>query len=497
VAGAATPDLAALRELAASSADTERRSTDRRADFIAAARRAAYAAVAEAGAAEDAMPEPKQEGAFARIGQAIRNRRKPLLLAAAAIVIAIGAIHLFGGRSGDGANLARLILPTPPAVAAGDEAAGARAAPAKPALAAANPIPALDQAALVAPPADARTAMALAAESVGGRFGDAFAAAASAVPSKAAGASAADAGPASPTLLATAAEAPDAAATSTPPPIGSDKLRAAAAASDPAALFEVGTRFAEGRGVAQSLASAAEWYERAAKAGLAVAQYRLGSLYERGQGVGKDLGKAVEWYQRAADQGNVGAMHNLAVLMSEGVDGAPDHEKALEWFLAAGSYGLKDSQYNLGVIYARGLGPGQDLVESYKWFAVAAAQGDTDAAGRRDEVAALLDADQLAKARALVQAWRAKPPLPEANSVKVPDGGWDGVSDAIGEADRMALVKKIQTLLVENGYDPGPADGIEGPKTKEAVRAFQRSIGSAATGEIDTGLVTALADRST
>lgn len=497
-AGAAKPDLAALRELAASSAESEqRRSTDRRADFIAAARRAAYAAVAEAGTAEDAMPEPKQEGAFARIGQAIRNRRKPLLLAAAAIVIAIGAIQLFGSRSGDSANLAKVMLPSPPAMTAADAAVNPRPDPAKVAAAVTAPVSALDQAALVAPPADARTAMALATDAVGGRFGDAFAAAAPAPASAAPASTASVAGQASPSLVAAASEADGTSDASAVQSIGSDKLRAAAAASDPAALFEVGTRYAEGRGVIQSLATAAEWYERAAGAGLAVAQYRLGSLYERGQGVGKDLAKAVEWYQRAADQGNIGAMHNLAVLMSEGVDGPPDHQKALEWFLAAGSYGVKDSQYNLGVIYARGLGPQQDLVESYKWFAVAAAQGDTDAAGRRDEVAAMLDADQLAKARALVQAWRAKPPLPEANSVKVPEGGWDGVTDAIGEADRMALVKKIQTLLVENGYDPGPPDGIEGPKTREAVRAFQRSIGTAATGEIDTGLVTALADRST
>ena len=69
----------------------------RRADFIAAARRAAQAAVAEA-AANPTPAEPPEHtdrgetrsGAFARIGQAIRSRRKPLLLAAAAIVLAIG-----------------------------------------------------------------------------------------------------------------------------------------------------------------------------------------------------------------------------------------------------------------------------------------------------------------------------------------------------------------------------------------------------------------------
>ena len=205
----------------------------------------------------------------------------------------------------------------------------------------------------------------------------------------------------------------------------------------------------------------------------------------------KDLNAAANWYQRAADQGNVGAMHNLAVLMSEGVDGRPNPPKALQWFLAAANYGVKDSQYNLGVIYARGLGTPADLSEAYKWFAVAAAQGDGDAAKRRDEVAGMLTPDQLAKARAAVTAYRAKPALPEANAVAEPTGGWDGTG-GITEADQRALVAKIQGLLAEHGYDPGPADGVAGPKTKEAVRAFQRTLGVTETGLIDKTLFAAL-----
>jgi localization factor PodJL len=211
--------------------------------------------------------------------------------------------------------------------------------------------------------------------------------------------------------------------------------------------------------------------------------------------VKKDLSAAVTWYQRAADQGNVGAMHNLAVLMSEGVDGTPDYGKALQWFLGAGDYGVKDSQYNLGVIYARGIGTTRDLVESYKWFALAAAQGDSDAAARRDEVAGMLKPDQLTKARAVAQAWKAKTPIAEANGVSPPAGGWDegNASAGVTEADRKSLVKKIQELLAGRGYDPGPADGVEGRKTREAVKAFQQTIGVADTGKIDKGLVTALA----
>jgi localization factor PodJL len=277
--------------------------------------------------------------------------------------------------------------------------------------------------------------------------------------------------------------------------VGSDRLREAAAAGDPAAAFEVATRYAEGRGVAANLATAAEWYARAAEGGIAVAQYRLGSLYERGQGVKKDLVAAVKWYQRAADQGNVGAMHNLAVLMSEGVDEDPDPAKALQWFLAAANYGVKDSEYNLGVIYARGIGTQRDMSESYKWFAIAAAQGDKDAAGRRDEVAGTLTPDQLAKARAAVSAWKAKPPLAEANVVSAPAGGWDGDDESVTAADQQALVKKIQALLTEQGYDVGTPDGVAGPRTRDAVKAYQRSIGAAETGQIDQKLVASLSDR--
>ena len=284
------------------------------------------------------------------------------------------------------------------------------------------------------------------------------------------------------------------AATGLDPNLGSEKLLAAANSGDPGAAFEIATRYAEGTRVSADLAKAAVWYAKAADGGIAVAQYRLASLYERGQGVTKDLTSAVNWYQRAADQGNINAMHNLAVLLSEGVDGVPDHDKALQWFIAAGNYGVRDSQYNLGVIYARGLGTAQNLGESYTWFAIAAAQGDTDASARRDEVAKAMSADDLAKARAAVAAWHAKAPLVEANAVSVSGGTWDDPTPSIGIADRQALVAKIQTLLADAGYDPGPADGVVGRKTVDAVRAYQQKAGVPVTGQIDKTLVASLSD---
>lgn len=194
-----------------------------------------------------------------------------------------------------------------------------------------------------------------------------------------------------------------------PAMIGPLSLRHAAAKGDAAAQFEVASRFAEGKGVAQDFAQAATWYQRAATHGLATAQYRLGALYERGLGVAADPARARVWYGRAAEQGSVRAMHNLAVLSAGNSSGSADYPLAVQWFTEAASQGLADSQYNLGILYESGLGVPTSNVEAYKWYALAARSGDKDAARRRDAVRGKLDSAGIRAADALVVSWRAKP----------------------------------------------------------------------------------------
>ena len=40
----------------------------------------------------------------------------------------------------------------------------------------------------------------------------------------------------------------------------------------------------------------------------------------------------------------------------------------------------------------------------------------------------------------------------------------------------------VQFALSKIGYDPGPVDGIDGPSTKAAVKAFQEATGIRADG---------------
>ncbi|GGB48675.1 peptidoglycan-binding protein [Roseibium aquae] len=287
-----------------------------------------------------------------------------------------------------------------------------------------------------------------------------------------------------------------------PEGVGPIALRSAAASGDERAAFLVGVKFTEGDGVPADLAEAAKWYQIAADKGLAPAQYRLASLYEKGRGVELDLDKARAWYEKAADAGNAKAMHNLAVLYAEGAGGAPDFEKAADWFERAAEYGVKDSLFNLGILYARGLGVEKDLIQSYKWFAIAAREGDQDAAKKRDDVANTMDETALNQARLAVETFTLKTPAPAANKVATePD--WASSGGAAGATpvnldnvvDYEAMVRTAQTKLNALGFDTGTPDGQIGPRTRSAVQAFQRSVGLPETGEIDAALMEELASQ--
>jgi putative peptidoglycan binding protein len=54
-----------------------------------------------------------------------------------------------------------------------------------------------------------------------------------------------------------------------------------------------------------------------------------------------------------------------------------------------------------------------------------------------------------------------------------------------GRMEGQANVKQVQEALKEKGFDPGPADGVMGQKTRDALRQFQQSKNLKATGRLD------------
>lgn len=478
--GSGAPDLNAIMKRVRDERGQPARdggSDTAKADFIAAARRAAQAAAAEAEVMKRRPAKPEKKGGL-KLGELLSGKRKPVLMGVAAVLLALAALQ--AGRS---------FLSTPAEVAEAPAPVVAEIAPAaeEPGFVEVTesdtPAPAVRQVDGVAPvSAGAMTTDDGEGGSTDWLENEDVVSSVTLDEPEVAGSE----------LAEEVVPEPDGdALASIPVEAGPVALREAAAAGDPKALFEIGNRYAEGRGVAEDMAKAAEWYERAAAQGLAPAEYRIGNLYEKGVGVARDIAQAKTWYQLAAGQGNASAMHNLAVLFAMGADGTTDNESAARWFAQAAEVGIVDSQFNLGILAAKGVGTPQDLEAAYKWFALVAKAGDRDAADKRDEVAKALRPEQLDRARAAAELWRAKPLDPETNDVVVPES-WSESSDTTASVDMGQAVRNIQRILNRNGYDAGTEDGLMGKRTRDAIAKFQSDNGMDPTGDVDEPLVRAL-----
>ena len=187
------------------------------------------------------------------------------------------------------------------------------------------------------------------------------------------------------------------------------------------------------------------------------------------------------------------AKGNLAALYASGGLGQQQFDAAAEWFEQAANRGMTDSQFNLGMLYARGLGVKQDMAASYKWFSLAARRGDKDAATARDDVARSLGADDVARISTEIDAFA--PAAIDVPANYAPLGTWSASFDPGQPITKLEVVKGVQTLLGQLGYDVGTPDGVAGPKTAEAIRQFERAAGMSESGAINPRLLAVLASQ--
>lgn len=257
------------------------------------------------------------------------------------------------------------------------------------------------------------------------------------------------------------------------------------------AQTSLGAMYVRGQGVPQNDAEAVRWFRMAADQGEALAQLGLGTMYSRGLGVPQDYAEAVRWYRLAANQGEASAQYNLGVAYRRGRGVVQDDAEAARWFRMAAEQGNADGQFNLGVAYGLGQGVTQDDVQAYMWLNLAAARSDGEgrklAAEARDQVAARLTPVQRARGQELARNWR-----PESQS-----GSGVG-SPPLGPGDEqvaaIVVLEGVQANLAALGYDPGPADGVMGRRTRAAIRAFQADVGLPVDGQVSDQLIAALSD---
>jgi TPR repeat protein len=144
------------------------------------------------------------------------------------------------------------------------------------------------------------------------------------------------------------------------------------------AQFEIGQRFARGKGVPRSDTEAAKWFYMAANKGLSEAQITLGLAFGKGLGVPADPTEAARWFRKAAEQGD------------------------------------QHGQYQIGVVLRDGRGVPRDQVEAHMWFNLAAAQGHSGAKQNMEMLAEFMPRIAVMRAeRMAVNRWRASQPTKE------------------------------------------------------------------------------------
>lgn len=257
-------------------------------------------------------------------------------------------------------------------------------------------------------------------------------------------------------------------------------LDAAVAANDPIAQLQKGlTLLQNGNEV-----EAAKYIRLSANQGQPAAQYYLGTLYENGQGVPQDAAQGRKLTELAARAGHRIAMYDLAIYYIEGKGGVTaDLSIAAQWFRKAAEFGMTDAQYNLAVLYERGTGVKADPVEAYNWYSIAGAQGDQDAASRAAQMRAELPPIALKRADSKIAAF-APSDFNEMTNGIFRDLPWNAKPNRQSQD-----VAQVQSLLLGMGFDAGIADGAMGPKTREAIKAFERANKLPETGQVNGALL--------
>ncbi len=73
----------------------------------------------------------------------------------------------------------------------------------------------------------------------------------------------------------------------------------------------------------------------------------------------------------------------------------------------------------------------------------------------------------------------------------------ESVKDKLAAKTGRADVRSYQQALKDKGYDPGPIDGIHGPRTSAAVREYQKKEGMTVTGRLDDDAIGRLSGTGT
>lgn len=251
-------------------------------------------------------------------------------------------------------------------------------------------------------------------------------------------------------------------------------------------------------GVKQDYRKAAQWFEEAAHNGVANAQYNLGVMFHQGIGLEKDTETAFRWYHAAAEQGHAEAQYNLGIAYIEGIGVPYDALRAAGYFERAARAGVMEAAYNLGLIYENGLLGDTMPDKALVWYKTASDQGSPEAKAALEMLAknlgvSLDDVNRIVDNMKVIEEGRVESQEPvTTSSVAAPETvSVDSIDSYMPPMDDTTfLIAEVQKQLMERGLYPGPADGINGMLTRDAIRSYQNSAGIDVDGEVSDALLT-------
>jgi len=154
-----------------------------------------------------------------------------------------------------------------------------------------------------------------------------------------------------------------------------------------------------------------------------------------------------------------------------------NYARAYQEFKQSADAGNSLAQFMMGRLYAEGRGVVEDNMAAYMWYDLAAGSGSRRAIAARDSIAAQLDANELERAQDLAAQWRASRP----GSGSAPAVAQDTPADT--PINQPYSLRNVQVALSNLGYAVGTPDGVIGPKSRAAIRAYQVDSGMPASGE--------------
>lgn len=304
------------------------------------------------------------------------------------------------------------------------------------------------------------------------------------------------------------------------PPLVEEIEKKAFSGSGPA-QHDLATIYTAGHaGVEANFEKAAVWFNEAAYNDVANARYNLGVLTQQGLGVTADQERAIELYMSASALGHPEAQYNLGIAYIEGVGVERDINHAVYYFERAAEKGVTEAAYNLGLLNQRGVNGEAQPDEALFWYKVAADRGNPEAITALNDLAAEMglsmgDVNALYQRLAVLRPGfveamtkvdearkmqELEPKAGDATDTPAPETTQENQASVTAPAQQTSLVTssttppsfapgsqavivaQIQTQLMEAGLYPGPADGLTGPLTEDAVATYQRENGLEVTG---------------